>query len=166
VQHEGTRIGTLKRNLENSYQRDLTHPDTLGGTFGHTHELRWGNQQPAYGDPHTSRLEDWIHVFYPFEWSRLSVDWLSVCDWLSNTGPDYLVPIKPETHFGFWKQKTTIGSFWKQKTTIGSYTSKKVLLSRGNPCFFYRTTDIFIQHINYRTHVHQDTCINVPMEDA
>mmetsp|Transcript_84828 Transcript_84828/g.124137 ORF Transcript_84828/g.124137 Transcript_84828/m.124137 type:complete len:288 (+) Transcript_84828:320-1183(+) len=58
VQREGTRIGTLKRNLENSYQRDLTHPDTLGGTFGHTHELRWGNQQPAYGDPHTSRLED------------------------------------------------------------------------------------------------------------
>ena len=25
--------------------------------------------------------------------------------------------------------------FWKQKSAIGSYTSKKVLVSRGNPCF-------------------------------
>ena len=34
VQREGTRIGELKHNLEQERKRELTHPDTLGGTFG------------------------------------------------------------------------------------------------------------------------------------
>ena len=58
VQWQGTGVADLKDGLEASRRRSLTHPDTLGGTFGHATAPRWGNAKPGYGDPHSSRLED------------------------------------------------------------------------------------------------------------
>jgi hypothetical protein len=73
VQRMGTGMRELKDSLEEEREEDLTHPDTLGGTFGQARGPRWGNQHvadarehvlgwqekvPGYADPHSSRLED------------------------------------------------------------------------------------------------------------
>ena len=62
VQQQGTAIASLKKSLNEARKHDLTHPDTIGGTFGHARDGVLGRhshfEHPGYGDPHTSRLED------------------------------------------------------------------------------------------------------------